>query len=270
MMYQLLLIALLAASAYGCGQTSYPPYSSKVVNGVDARPYSWPWQISLKVGYGSSFSHTCGGTLISTDWVMTAGHCISAGRSYQVVLGEYDRHVVEGGEQVISAAKIIVHPRWSISCISCGNDIALIKLAKPAQLNDKVAIACIPPAGYLLPNDFYCYITGWGRLYTNGPLPGKLQQAHIPVIDYEHCSQSDWWGSVVKTTMICAGGAEKAGCNGDSGGPLNCRDSNGLWYVHGVTSFVSSLGCSTIKKPTVWTRVSAFNDWIAQVSILSN
>ncbi|XP_043531336.1 chymotrypsin-like elastase family member 3B [Chiloscyllium plagiosum] len=195
MMYNLLLVVLLAASAYGCGQTSYPPYSSKVVNGIDARPYSWPWQQ---------------GNLLPSR-----------------------------------------------------NDIALIKLAEPAYLNDKVQLACIPPAGYLLPNNFYCYITGWGRLYTNGPLPEKLQQAYIPVIDYEHCSQSDWWGSTVKTTMVCAGGGEKAGCNGDSGGPLNCKDSNGLWYVHGVTSFVSAWGCNTIKKPTVWTRVSAFNDWIA-------
>ncbi|GCB66848.1 proproteinase E-like isoform X2 [Scyliorhinus torazame] len=263
-MYQVFLLVLLAAGAYGCGQTSYPPYASKVVNGVDARPYSWPWQISLQVNRGSSFSHTCGGTLISPDWVMTAGHCISAGRSYRVVLGEYDRDVNEGGEQVISPSKFVVHPGWSMNCVACGNDIALIKLSTPAFLNDKVQVACIPPAGYLLPNNFYCYITGWGRLYTNGPLPGKLQQAYIPVIDYEHCSQRDWWGSTVKTTMVCAGGAEKAGCNGDSGGPLNCQDSNGLWYVHGVTSFVSSWGCNTVKKPTVWTRVSAFNDWIIQ------
>jgi secreted trypsin-like serine protease len=32
-----------------------------------------------------------------------------------------------------------------------------------------------------------------------------------------------------------------------------------------VTSFVSSLGCNTLKKPTVFTRVSAFNQWIEEV-----
>lgn len=52
---------------------------------------------------------------------------------------------------------------------------------------------------------------------------------------------------------------------GDSGGPLNCPAENGTWQVHGVTSFVSSLGCNTLKKPTVFTRVSAFNDWIEEV-----
>lgn len=35
--------------------------------------------------------------------------------------------------------------------------------------------------------------------------------------------------------------------------------------MHGIASFVSGLGCDTPKKPTVFTRVSAFEDWIAEV-----
>jgi len=52
---------------------------------------------------------------------------------------------------------------------------------------------------------------------------------------------------------------------GDSGGPLNCKNSDGIWEVHGIASFVSGLGCNTIRKPTVFTRVSSFNDWIDKV-----
>lgn len=52
---------------------------------------------------------------------------------------------------------------------------------------------------------------------------------------------------------------------GDSGGPLNCQAADGRWEVHGIASFVSGLGCDTPKKPTVFTRVSAFEDWIAEV-----
>lgn len=55
---------------------------------------------------------------------------------------------------------------------------------------------------------------------------------------------------------------------GDSGGPLNCRTSGGVWEVHGIASFVSGLGCNYRKKPTVFTRVSAFNDWIDKVNPL--
>lgn len=54
---------------------------------------------------------------------------------------------------------------------------------------------------------------------------------------------------------------------GDSGGPLHCL-VNGKYSVHGVTSFVSSQGCNVSKKPTVFTRVSAYISWINNVSSL--
>lgn len=52
---------------------------------------------------------------------------------------------------------------------------------------------------------------------------------------------------------------------GDSGGPLNCQAESGAWEVRGIVSFGSGLGCNTHKKPAVYTRVSAYIDWINQV-----
>ncbi|XP_038603062.1 chymotrypsin-like elastase family member 3B [Tachyglossus aculeatus] len=236
----------------------------RVVNGVDAKPYSWPWQVSLQYLSGGQYYHTCGASLISQDWILTAGHCISKSRTYQAVLGEYDRGVYEGSEQTIPilSQHIFVHPLWNPNCVSCGNDVALMKLSQRAQLSDKVQLACLPPAGQILPHNTPCYVSGWGTLYTGGPLPNKLQQALLPVVDHAHCSQRDWWGSTVMQTMICAGGDIKSACNGDSGGPLNCKGSDGRWYIQGIASFVSSSGCNTLKKPSVFTRDSAFISWI--------
>ncbi|KAM5248678.1 chymotrypsin-like elastase family member 3B [Ctenodactylus gundi] len=259
------LLSLLLLVALGCGQAFSSP-AGRVVNGEDAEPYSWPWQVSLQYEKDGAFYHTCGGSLIAPDWVLTAAHCISNSRTYQVVLGEYDRGVEEGPEQVIpvNAGDLFVHKGWNSICVACGNDIALVKLSRSAQLGDTVQLASLPPAGEILPNGAPCYISGWGRLYTNGPLPDKLQEALLPVVDYAHCSRLDWWGFTVKQTMVCAGGDAQSGCNGDSGGPLNCPAGDGSWEVHGVTSFVSSLGCNTRKKPTVFTRVSAFINWIEE------
>ncbi|MEE6482424.1 hypothetical protein FKM82_013237, partial [Ascaphus truei] len=258
----------ILSPAYGCGVPSYHLYS-RVVNGEDARPYSWPWQISLQYESSGAYYHTCGGSLIAENWVLTAAHCISSARTYQVVVGEYDRSVKEGAEQIIpvNPKDIFVHPKWDDSCVACGNDIALIKLSRTVQINKEVQLGCLPPAGQLLSNDYPCYISGWGRLYTGGPSPDILQQALLPVVDHAHCTQKSWWGSTVKESMVCAGGDIKSGCNGDSGGPLNCQAPDGRWYIHGVTSFVSSRGCNATSKPTVFTRVSSFNEWIQAVSI---
>ncbi|XP_054147823.1 proproteinase E-like [Melozone crissalis] len=262
------LLSLVLLLVAGGARAAVLP-ESRVVNGQDAEPYSWPWQISLQYERDGTFRHTCGGTLIAANWVMTAAHCISKSRTYQVVLGEYDMSTGEGSEQRIpvNSDDIFVHPKWLSFCAACGNDIALMKLQRPAVLSAQVQVGRLPPAGSVLPNGYPCVLSGWGLLTTGGStLPDRLQQAELPVVDYEHCTQPDWWGALaIRKTMICAGGAEKSGCNGDSGGPLNCQAEDGTWEVHGIASFVSALGCNAAKKPTVFTRVSAFEDWIAEV-----
>ena len=57
-----------------------------MVNGENAAPHAWPWQISLRVNGG----HICGGSLIAPDWVLTAAHCVERNRNpngYTVVVG---------------------------------------------------------------------------------------------------------------------------------------------------------------------------------------
>lgn len=46
-----------------------------------------------------------------------------------------------------------------------------------------------------------------------GSMPSRMRQALLPVVDHETCTSSGWWGSTVKTTMICAGGRANSGCN---------------------------------------------------------
>lgn len=62
-----------------------PPFA-RVVNGQNASPHSWPWQISLRV----RGRHICGGSLIRPDWIVTAAHCVDRNpspSSYTVVVG---------------------------------------------------------------------------------------------------------------------------------------------------------------------------------------
>lgn len=53
---------------------------------------------------------------------------------------------------------------------------------------------------------------------------------------------------------------------GDSGGPLSCL-VDGVWRIHGVVSYGPAGRCNQYKKPTVFTRVSYFLDWIFSVRL---
>nr|XP_040048704.1 chymotrypsin-like elastase family member 2A isoform X2 [Gasterosteus aculeatus aculeatus] len=247
--------------AYGCGRPTFPPALSRVVAGEDARPHSWPWQISLQSDSSGRWRHVCGGTLISADWVLTAAHCIDVRDNYRVELGKHSLKTSEEGSTARMAHTIIPHENYNI--LLSRNDIALIKLSSPVTFSDTLMSACVPDRGVVLPHGAPCYVTGWGRLSTSGPPADFLQQALLPVVGRDTCSQPDWWSVLATDKMVCAGGdGVAAGCNGDSGGPLNCQNPDGSWDVHGVVSFGSGEGCDVLQKPTVFTQVSSYVDWI--------
>ncbi|XP_036435153.1 chymotrypsin-like elastase family member 2A [Colossoma macropomum] len=262
---KLVILALIIAGAYGCGQPIYPPVLNRVVGDGgsdvdDARAHSWPWQASLQYLSGGTYYHTCGGTLISNEWVLTAAHCISS-RTYRVYLGKHNLNTHEEGSIAIAPAKIIIHELWDSNRYR--NDIALIKLQTPVQFSDTIQAACLPEAGQILPNGYPCYTTYWLRRLTGGPISSVLKQALVLVVDHSICRQSDWWGNVVTEKMLCVDQLDS--CIGESGGPLNCRRSDGTWDVQGVVSFSSSVSCNYPSKPPLFTRVASYIDWINKV-----
>ncbi|XP_062848129.1 elastase-1-like isoform X2 [Trichomycterus rosablanca] len=258
-------IGLISAHALPGQAVDNEDQAGKVVGGTNAHPNMWKWQASLQFDNWNlgSFAHICGGSLVSADYVMTAAHCILDlnVKKYRVVLGEYDLSKPEGREQVFAVKTIKVHPGWNED-LANGNDIALLKLDSSAFDNGYVAIAELPYPEQTLPHGFTCYVTGWGLLATGGSAPDILQQAPIGVVEHSVCSSPEWWGSLAKPTMVCAGGdGLTSGCQGDSGGPLTCF-IDGSWKVHGVVSYGSAVNCNLYSKPTVFTRVSSFIDWL--------
>ncbi|XP_053311775.1 chymotrypsin-like elastase family member 1 [Spea bombifrons] len=261
-MLRLLVLAVLVLCGQCYEDIQFVEDNTRVVGGSNAVKNAWPWQISLQYQSGSSWYHTCGGTLIRSNRVLTAAHCVDRVMTFRVVLGEHNLSQNDGTEQFISVSRIVKHASWNPNNVAGGYDIAILYLASSAVLNSYVKLAALPSDGAVLANNYGCTITGWGRTSSNGSLPSILQQAPLPVVAHSTCSSGSYWGSTVKTTMVCAGGdGVRSGCQGDSGGPLNCA-VNGVYQVHGVTSFVSSLGCNAYLKPTVFTRVSAYISWI--------
>ena len=78
-------------------------------------------------------------------------------------------------------------------------------------------------------------------------------------------------GFVNTDVMLCAGEEDggKDACNGDSGGPLLQKMSDGTLVQVGIVSFGS--GCARANRPGIYTRVSTFADWIhSQICDLSS
>uniref|UniRef100_A0A3Q4HM70 Chymotrypsin-like elastase family member 2A-like n=1 Tax=Neolamprologus brichardi TaxID=32507 RepID=A0A3Q4HM70_NEOBR len=258
-------INILLLSVFVLKPLNYKVDNERVIGGNNAQPNTWKWQVSVQYDqfYDGSFYHMCGGSVVDSFHIMTAAHCILSpdASQYRVVVGEYDLYKLEGSEQFIHVEKITVHPGWN-GDLRYGNDIALLRLAGPIYDSGYVAIANLPYPDQTLPHGFTCYITGWG-LVDYGGSPAILQVAPINVVEHSVCSQPEWWGSIALETMVCAGGdGIIAGCQGDSGGPLNCF-TDGAWRVHGVVSYGPSGMCNQVFKPTVFTRVSSFEDWIS-------
>ena len=146
--------------------------------------------------------------------------------------------------------------------MSYSNDIALIKLVKPAGLGVGVGLVCLPDTANSLPFDNFnekCWITGWGRLSSSGSRPNLLMEARVPLVSKQRCQSTH--PSKIDDTMLCAG-LDAGGvdtCQGDSGGPLVC-EFNGTWYLEGVTSWGN--GCAHARKYGVYAYVRKLKAWV--------
>jgi len=243
--------------------TLFDDIDSQIIGGTNAAVGAWPWQLSQQRLSGSSWSHSCGASLLSARYALSAAHCVdgSNAANLRVIAGLHDRSNTAGTvTSNLSGTKM--HESYNTAGATYSNDIAILTLSSAINQGGNIAYARLPANNN---NNFAgttCVITGWGRTSSAQTLPNVLQQANVGILTLAQC-QSQASGATIWANHICIydSANTRGACNGDSGGPVNCN--SGGYLVAGIASFVfQSNGACLPSRPSVYTRTSTYLTWI--------
>ena len=179
----------------GCGQTNVQT-EGRIIQGEDARPYSWPMIVSLRAKNNNR--HYCGGSILSESFILTAAHCVDAFSSgakagIKIVAGIH--FLAEKTPLIPEVDQIYIHPNWTGALGNVQNDIALIRLSRPLNFtnNPFIARTCLPQPDRSKnlteypPSATNLVAIGWGlQSPTAFEPPQVLQQVTLQAIHHTH------------------------------------------------------------------------------------
>lgn len=162
----------------------YPPdvASTRIVGGEDAQDGDAPFQCSMQVNK----QHFCGCSIISSKWILTAGHCVAGYETqshphllvipntdciffFLVYLNSQSTNRLEilvgtndlrNGGTYYKTEKIIQHEKYNQPQFA--NDVGLVRIKGTLELSDKVR--AIKFSDEEVPDGANVQLTGWGRL----------------------------------------------------------------------------------------------------------
>jgi secreted trypsin-like serine protease len=253
-----------------------------VWNGNDpATLGQFPYQVGIVLNNFVPYAargFQCSGVLVTNAWVLTAGHCLDD-NSQPADIEVYFGHLKlsESDQPNCNCWSIVAeikrYPNYKVIGTQYGQiiegDAALLRIDPPLSAGPNVApipiVESTSAASIVKPG--LATIAGWGKSTTTvNSLSDALLYGTVKVTPDATCINSFSKGTIMPD-MLCANPYPSSACQGDSGGPLLMRGQSAdghtmTDYVAGLVSWGYPLGACPPMKPTIYSRVSAFSDWI--------
>ncbi|KAI1709721.1 trypsin domain-containing protein [Ditylenchus destructor] len=275
--YLVLLISLFSSwihsEEFECGVSNFGSVDNRVVSGDLCKRGELPW---------IAFTRTCTASIISRNYVLTAGHCVDDDvREITVGFGVAGKN---DPEAIKMTSKNIIRHEKNRRCKSKGTgkvplfDIAVIELTRSLNFSEYVNSICLKKSSEENSNRT-ALISGFGwNKFVQAPLPPgdakdeKLRRGTAKFVGSEEC-RKDWSAveeCISEVPLLCAKGEHGVDVYiGDSGGPISVKnekrnDGKTQWMQVGVTSFVDVEAFQF--RPSVFTPVTSYCDWITEAT----
>ncbi|KAI9293766.1 trypsin-like serine protease [Neoconidiobolus thromboides FSU 785] len=237
---------------------TYKKCKWRIVGGTEVSPkFSYPWLVTLKL----STWIVCGGTLINSNTVITAAHCMIAENENWTVLVHRHNITLPSAEENGAEYKVVnrtMHPKYIDS--PTGFDISIWKVEPSKKLDIDFSVLKFDTEGIYKKENQLLKVAGWGTIAKSGAYSPVLLETKLPVFNFDKCK------SIYKqldSSEFCAGYVEgtKDTCQGDSGGPVFITAKGKVTLV-GIIS--RGEGCAKVGYPGVYTSIAEVRDFIDQ------
>ncbi|POM71033.1 Serine protease family S01A [Phytophthora palmivora] len=220
----------------------------RIYGGSEADASKFPFVVSLREDEAGGSTY-CGGTLIASQYVVTAGHCVKTDEAtiYASIGSAFGSGSGDG--QQVKVIEGYRHPMYNKTAHLY--DVGVLKLEKEVT-TDTIDLSATDGSDNEVGT--VATVSGWG-LTENGSQSLVMEQVNVQIISNAECNKQ--YSDRITEGMLCAGdGNGKDTCNGDSGGPLIANN-----VLIGIVSWGGKCGVNA----GVYTRVSYVLDFINDI-----
>ncbi|XP_075976580.1 brachyurin-like [Anticarsia gemmatalis] len=237
----------------------------RIAGGIPSNLGEFPYQAGLLANFiDVNGTGICGGSLVSSNRVITAAHCwfdgVHQAWRLTVVLGSVT--IYSGGVRQQTSV-VAMHPQWNPDLIR--DDVAVIYLPTPVAFSSTISPIALPSGNELSQNfaGASAIASGFGLTGDGAEITIEQFLSHVTLNVLPHRTCSFAFPFVFQSSNICTSGAGGVStCRGDSGGPL-VVNSNGRRILIGVTSFGLAFGCE-LGYPAVFARTTSYINFFNQ------